>query len=131
MTRFAVAVLVAGLGVALAVALAVRQPGGAGGERVEVPDATAAVLDTVAVRGRIVRASVDGWVVQVGRDGEVWVSSGGDAFPVRFPPEAELEVEDRVLVTGRLRARGGRRWLAVTSWARVEPSVPAPPDPGL
>ncbi len=131
MKRTALAGVVGVLGVVLAVVLLARQPGGIGRERVEVADATAAMLDTLSVRGRVVQASVSGWVVQDGREGEVWVSSGGDAFPMRFPPGAEFEVEDRVLATGRLRARGGRRWLEVTSWAHVEAAVSAPPDPGL
>ena len=131
MRRLVLAGVVAALGGALAAVRLARQPGGIARERVEVRDATAAVLDTVAVRGRVVQASVSGWVVQQGREGEVWVSSGGDAFPMRFPPGAEFEVEDRVLATGRLRARGGRRWLEVTSWAHVEGAVSAPPDPGL
>ena len=130
MSRLALAIVVAVLGVAVVVALAVRQPGGIRGERVEVPDAAAAVLDTLRVQGRIVEASVNGWVVQQDPDGVVWVSSGGQAFPMRFPEGVVLEVEDHVLVTGRLRARGGRRWLAVTSWAHVETEVSAPPNPG-
>ena len=129
MRRTALAAAVAVAGVALAAVLLSREPGGIARERVEVPGATAAVLDTVAVRGRVVQASLDGVVVQAGRGGEVWVASGGDAFAVRFPAGAGLEVEDRVLATGRLRARGGRRWLEATSWARVEASVRAPSGP--
>ena len=86
---------------------------------------TAHQLDTLSVRGRRVVASAEGTVEAVGAD-EVWVTMGDDAFPLRFPGPHGLDVEDRVLVVGRLRARGGRRWLAVSDWAVVSSSVAAP-----
>ena len=133
MSRRALALGLAAGGVLLALVLVGQQQGviGPAQPRVELAGATAAVLDTVTVRGRVVTASVDGVVSQVDGDGAVWVVSGGDAFPVRFDDAPGLAVEDRVLVTGRVRARGGRRWLDAQSWARVVTSVAPPPGPGL
>ncbi|WP_420457028.1 hypothetical protein [Rubrivirga sp.] len=116
-------------GLALGIALLARDTGP--DARVSVPGATAAVLDTLSVRGRRVEASLDGTVVQVGPGDDVWVEAGGDAVPLRFRDDPGLEVEDRVLAVGRLRDRGGRRWVAVESWARVEPDVRPPSAGGL
>lgn len=133
MKRARLAAAIGGLGVALAVALMVRQSGGVGGRqaRVEMDAATAAQLDTVAVRGRVVRVSMDGLVTQIDAEGEVWLGAGGDAFPLRFPSDPEVSVEDHLLVTGRLRARGGQRWLAVSDWVRIRAQVMPPPNPEL
>ena len=133
MTRTA---LLTSLGVGSAVLVAVlaaRQSGviGPARPRLHLNDATAAVLDTVTVRGRTVEASLGGRVVQVGPGEQVWLDTGRDAFPLRFDDEPGLAVEDRVLVTGRVRARRGARWLEVGSWVRVVPAVAAPPAPGL
>ena len=87
---------------------------------------TAHQLDTMTVRGRRVVVSVEGSVEAVGAE-EVWVTMGDDAFPLRLPEDHGLAVEDRLMAVGRLRARGGRRWLAVEDWARVTTSVAAPP----
>ena len=118
-------------GLALALALVARQSGplAAPDARVELADATAAQVDTVDVRGRVVTASVGGTVVGVEPGGDVWLATGADAARLRFPEPHGLAVEDRVLATGRVRARGGRRWLAVDSWARVEASVRPPAEP--
>ena len=131
MSRRALALALGVGGLALAAALVARQQGvvGLSRPRVALVDATAADLDTVTVRGRIVQASVGGTVAQVDGDGEVWVWAGGDAFPLRFDEPPALAVEDRVLATGRVRARRGRRWLDVASWVRVEPAVETPPAP--
>ncbi len=133
MTRTAFAAVLGGLGLALGIALLATQTGVTGGAspQVHLEDATAAQLDTVSVRGRVVQVSMDGVVTQLDADGRVWLGAGGDAFPLRFPEAPGVAVEDRVLVTGRLRARGGQRWLAVTDWARVHTEVRPPPSPQL
>ena len=126
MSRRAVLAAALGLGgLAVAVGLLGREVGpfAAPGARAVLADATAAQIDTVDVRGRVVEASVDGVVTQVDADDAVWLTVGADAVPLRFAEAAGLAVEDRVLATGRVRARGGRRWLAVGSWVRVEASV--------
>lgn len=87
--------------------------------RVLLVDASAAVLDTVRLEDRRVSATLNGTVAEVATDGTVWLNTGGDAFPLRFPEEAGLEVEDRALVTGRLRARSGQRWIDVDAWSHV------------
>ncbi len=99
--------------------------------RVRLDDATAAVLDTVSVKSRVVEASVGGTVTQVDADGQVWLTAGGDAFALRFEEDPALAVEDHVLATGRVRAWRGERWLAVGSWVRVVSTTKAPPGPGL
>ncbi len=131
--RLALATALGVGGLALAAALLSHDlgPFAQPASRVAVPDATAAVLDTLTVRGRRVRASLEGTVVQVGPGDEVWLDAGGDALPLRFDADPGLEVEDRVLAVGRLRERRGRRWVAVESWARVETSVRPPPAGGL
>ena len=123
--------LVLGLGgLAVAAVLLARQPG-PWSEPVALADATAATLDTVSVRGRRVDVSVAGVVTQVGPGDDVWLSTGGDAVALRFPPDTAVEVEDHLLAVGRLRARAGRRWVAVTSWTHVESAVRPPSAGGL
>ena len=78
-----------------------------------------ALLDTLAFRGRRIDASLSGWVSEVDADGVVWLGSDALAFPVRLPDSADVRVEDRLLVTGRLRGRGGRRWLHAKTWTPV------------
>ena len=132
MTRTTLAAVLAGLGVALAVVLMLRQSEIGGGDvQVEVEDASAAQLDTVVVRGRVVQVSMNGLATQIDADGQVWLGSGGDAFPFRFDTDPGLSVEDHVLVTGRLRARGGQRWVAVSDWVRIRRAATPPPAPGL
>ena len=135
MTRRTLAIVL-GLGGALLVVAVVvlgRQSGviDVGLPRVQLGDATAAVLDTVSVRSRVVEASVEGTVTQVDADGQVWLASGGDAFALRFEEPPPLSVEDHVLATGRVRAWRGARWLAVDSWVRVVSTTAPPPGPGL
>lgn len=115
----------------LAFVLLTRESGPFAGPLVVMEDVTAAHLDTATVRGQRVEASLSGVVVEVAPSGDVWVSAGGDAFALRFPEAPDLTVEDHVLAVGRLRARGGRRWLAVESWVRLDPSVRPPPAPEL
>lgn len=122
-------------GLAVALGLLARQSGpmAYADARAVVPDATPAVLDTLDVRGRVVEASVAGVVAQVDEGGDVWLEAAGDAFALRLPEGHGLRVEDRLLATGRLRARGGRRWLDVAAWTRVVAEVatqpPAPSEP--
>ncbi len=99
-------------------------PFAAPGSRVVLEDATATTLDTMSIRGRTIEASLNGIVVQISGS-TTWVTTGDDAFALRLE-DADLEVEDRVLATGRLRARGGRRWLEVRSWAVLEGEAPPP-----
>ena len=85
----------------------------------ELGAASPALLDTLAFRGRRIEASLDGWVAEVAPDGLVWLGSDALAFPVALPDTADVAEEDRLLVTGRLRGRGGRRWLDATAWSEV------------
>ena len=133
MTRTAVLTSLGLGGACLVAVLVARQTGLVGNARprLHLADATAAVLDTVTVRGRTVEASLGGLVVQVGPGAQVWLDTGRDAFPLRFDADDHgLVVEDRLLATGRVRERWGARWLEVASWVRVEPAVAtAPPVP--
>ena len=122
--------IVAGLLGAVAVALvalwqvADRGPIAAlAAEPVAVHDAGAGRLDTLRLRGRAVTASVDGTVVEVGPGDRVVLDLGDGAFALRVPDGDSLAVRDRVLAVGRVRGRGGRRWLEVEAWTRVTSSV--------
>ncbi|MEO0558219.1 MAG: hypothetical protein AAF170_08555 [Bacteroidota bacterium] len=86
----------------------------------ELGESDPALLDTVAFRGRRIEASLSGWVSEVAPDGSVWLGSDALAFPVRLPDSVEVSVEDRWLVTGRLRGRGGHRWIQANTWTHVE-----------
>ncbi|PAP76905.1 hypothetical protein [Rubrivirga marina] len=131
MSGKAVLASVLGLGgLALGAALLIRESGPFR-ERVALPDVTATTLDTVSVRGRRVEVSLEGTVTQIGPGDDVWLETGGDAVALVFPEAGDLEVEDRLLAVGRLRSRGGRRWVDVESWARVETGVRPPSEPGL
>ena len=85
----------------------------------ELGAAHPALLDTLDFRGRRIEASLSGWVSDVAPDGQVWLGSDALAFPVRLPDTAWVDVEDRLLVTGRLRGRGGRRWIEARTWIPV------------
>lgn len=78
-----------------------------------------AQLDTIAFQGRRIEASLTGIVVDVAPNGRVWIGSDAQAFPVALPDTVAAEVEDRLLVTGRLRGQGGQRWLEARSWTYV------------
>jgi len=78
-----------------------------------------ALLDTLAFRGRRIEASLSGWVSEVDVDGTVWLGSDALAFPVVFPDSVDAAVEERWLVSGRLRGRGGHRWIQANGWTRV------------
>ena len=107
-------------GAVVAWAVADRGPVAAlAAEPVTVHDVGAGRLDTLRLRGRAVTASVDGTVVQVGPGDHVWVDLGDGAFALRVPDGDALAVRDRVLAVGRVRGRGGRRWLDVEAWSRV------------
>ncbi|MEM1115717.1 MAG: hypothetical protein AAF845_03340 [Bacteroidota bacterium] len=86
-------------------------------------DATATALDSVRLGGRRVTATLNGVVVQHGPAGDVWLDTGEDAVRLAFPEAVGLEVEDRVLAVGRLRGRGGRRWVEVDAWSVVTGAV--------
>ena len=119
---------VGGLGAALALLARDVGPFATPERRVHLEDAAPATLDTVGFRGRRIEASVTGRVVEVSADGTVWLAAHGDAFPLRLEADS-IAVEDRLMATGRLRGRGGRRWLEVRSWVRVESAV-RPPGTG-
>ena len=85
----------------------------------ELGEALPAHLDTLAFRGRRIEASLSGWVSEVEANGTVWLGSDALAFPVLLPESVAVGVEDRLLVTGRLRGRGGRRWIEAKSWTDV------------
>ena len=122
-------------GLAVALGLLARQSGPLAypDARIVLADATPTQLDTVDVGGRVVEASVGGVVTEIDRRGAVWLEADGDAFALLFPDGHGLEVEDYVLATGRLRARGGRRWLRVASWSRIVSEIatqsPFPSEP--
>ncbi|MGB3542891.1 hypothetical protein [Rubrivirga sp.] len=116
-----------GLGVALGLLSRGSGPLATPESRVVLEDATATTLDTMAFRGRTIEASVRGIVVQIDAQ-SVWVTTGDDAFPLRLDAP-DLEVEDHLLAVGRLRGRGGRRWLEVRSWSVLEAEV-LPPGAG-
>lgn len=86
-------------------------------------DATATALDTVHLGGRTVTATLNGTVVEMDTDGAVWLDTGEDAVRLALPEAADLQVEDRLLVVGRLRGRGGRRWVDAEAWSRVASRV--------
>ena len=85
----------------------------------ELGAVTPAQLDTLSFRGRRIEASLSGWVSEVDVDGQVWLGSDAQAFPVVLPDTVTVRVEDRLLVTGRLRGRGGRRWIQANAWTPV------------
>lgn len=130
--RLAAAWGVAGLGLAVA-ALLIGRDHPAFASRPPVVDlgsATPALLDTVSFEGRTVRASFDG-IVEVADDmtGTTWLTQRGAAFPVHLGDSADVRIEDRLLVYGRLRGRGDERWLDAEAWTRVEGVLDVvPPD---
>ena len=119
-TLVAVGVSLAGLGAGLSLGLRQhgpwRHPEAA---PLILVDPDAALLDTVRLRGRRVSASLSGTVQAVGAEGTVWLGEGDGAIPLSFDHDPAVAVEDRLLVTGRLRSRGGDRWLEVEGWSRV------------
>ena len=120
--RFGLAILL-GLGGLVAAALLIGQEQRTGDAPTSPPTelgaATPRQLDTLAFRGRRIEASLGGWVSEVAPDGRVWLGSDAQAFPISLPDTVRVAVEDRLLVTGRLRARGGRRWLEAQEWTHV------------
>ncbi len=78
-----------------------------------------AVLDTVAVDGRIVTAHVGGVVQAIGPDENVWIGTADHAFALRGVEDDSLRLEERVLVSGRVRESGTVRWLDVEALTRV------------
>ena len=88
-------------------------------DRVDLGEASVAMLDTVRLDGRRVTASLSGEVQMVDDDGTVWVGTDDHAFAVRAEPEDSLSVEDRVLVVGRVREDREGRSLDPESVTRV------------
>ena len=120
--RLAAAVGLGLLGVVVAAVLAGRQHGPFARPEAApllLVDATATALDTVRLGDRRVTATLNGRVAAVDPTGTVWLDTGEDAFPLRFPEAVSLGVEDRALVVGRLRGRGGERWVEVDGWSTV------------
>jgi len=96
-----------------------------GPTRVSLGDVPLAQLDTVALRRRIVTASVTGRVVDEPSDQEVLVRDGSGTFAVRFDDgEHGVRTGETLLAVGRVRApREGARWLDAAGWSRVEGAV--------
>lgn len=126
----AAALLFAGL-----VAWAVRESGPAalgGPVRVELGEASALEIDTVAVRRRAVTASLDAHVVGTLDARTVEVADRSGIVRVVLRRGHGLDVGDALLVVGRVREdRLGRRVDAV-AWSRLEPRAgvaESPPAP--
>lgn len=117
--RLAAALAVAALGLLIGAGLFARQSLDDALAPVDLGAMTPAALDTVSFGGRRVTASLGGYVTDVHAPDQLWVADAGDAFRVVFPEPPGLGVEDRVLVVGRLRGRGGKRWLEAESWTPV------------
>jgi len=98
---------------------------------VTLADASALTLDTVAVRGRRVEASLNGTVVEIGDDGRILLALADGAVELRLPEAGALRVEDRVLAVGRLRARRGRRYIEADAWVVVTGDARPPATAGL
>ena len=113
------ALAVAAVGLAVGAALLGREvvSGSAAGR--DLGAMTPAALDTVAFGGRRLTASLGGYVTGFDAPDALWIADEGDAFRVVFPEPPDLDVEDRVLIVGRLRGRGGERWLAAEDWTPV------------
>lgn len=132
MSGKAIAAAVLGVGgLVLALWFLSREVGPFAAEPVALADASAVTLDTVAVRGRRIEASINGIVVEVRTDGDVRLAVPGGTVELRMPETAEVAVEDRLLAAGRLRSRGGRRYVEVDAWSVVEATVRPPAAGGL
>ena len=115
----AAALLVAAIGLAVGAALLAQENVSATYAARDLGAMTPAGLDTVAFEGRRLTASLGGYVTAFDAPHALWIADDGDAFRVLFPEDPGLEVEDRVLVVGRLRGRGGQRWLEAEAWTPV------------
>jgi hypothetical protein len=98
-----------------------------GPQRVDVGGGPIARLDTVALRRRVVTASVTGTVLEAEGDREVLVTDGSGAFTVRLGRDHEVAEGATLLATGRVRegvrdrASGetGPRRLDAAAWSTV------------
>ena len=117
--RLAAALALAAVGLAIGASLTARESFDEALAPRDLGAMTPAALDTVAFGGRRLTASLSGYVTDVRAPDELWIADAGDAFRVVFPEAPGLGVEDRVLVVGRLRGRGGRRWLEASAWTPV------------
>ena len=88
-------------------------------DRVDVGEASVAMLDTLRLDGRRVTASLQGEVQMVDDDGTAWVGTDDHAFAVRAEPEDSLRVEERVLVVGLVREGRAGRYLEPGAVTRV------------
>lgn len=128
--RLPAAVAVGLSGVAVVVALfALRPDLGGRAPTAHLGQVPLAVLDTVALAGRIVTAELDGTVDRTDGD-TVWLAVRGAPFPVVVRDTAVWRDDARLLVVGRLRQTRGRRHLRADAWTLVEGAVVAAPDSG-
>ncbi len=121
--RWGVAWAVASAGLATAVVLLARTTPPFGPPGVDLGPTTIAVLDTVSIAGRTVRAQLSGVVESVEADGVVWLGARGRSFEVELDAGADtvgISPERRLLVVGRLAGADGRRWLRADAWTLVE-----------
>lgn len=116
-------------GLVLALALVSRGVGPWAPPPTVLADASAVALDTIDVRRRRVRASVNGIVAEIREGDRVWLSTDGGQVELALPEAEAVAVEDRLLVEGRLRDRRGRRVLEVESWVVVDATVRPPAAP--
>ncbi len=117
-------------GVAVLVALLVLRPElGGRPPTADLGAVPIAVLDTVALAGRVVTASLDGVVDRADGD-TVWLAVRGVPFPVVVIDTLAWRDGERLLVAGRLRETHGRRHLRARDWTRVDGAVVSAADSG-
>ena len=124
----AVAIGLSGVAVALAL-FALRPELGGRAPTAHLGTVPLAVLDTVALAGRIVTAELNGTVDRTVGD-TVWLAVRGAPFPVVVRDTVRWREDARLLVVGRLRETHGRRHLRAHDWTLVEGVAIAPPDSG-
>ena len=102
-------------------------PEAAGGpQRVSSEAESIAELDTVALRRRVVTASVTGRVVGAESERAVLVADASGAISVRLGEDHGVRTGHTLLATGRLRTPrgGGARVLEARAWSVLEASAP-------
>jgi hypothetical protein len=128
--RLLTAIAVGLSGVAVALSLVALRPDLGGRPPTEhLGTVPLAVLDTVALAGRIVTAELDGTVDRTDGD-TVWLAVRGAPFPVVVRDTVEWLDTSRLLVVGRLRETHGRRHLRARDWTLVDGAVVSAPDSG-
>lgn len=121
--RWGVAWAVASAGLGTAAVLLARTSAPFGTPGLDLGPVPIAVLDTVSITGRTVRAQLDGVVELVDADGTVWLGARGRSFPVELDTGADtlgVAPERRLLVAGHLTGTDGRRSLVADAWTLVE-----------